>query len=547
MSSVKTLILGFLLLLIGFIVVIIGGSYWLSQASSADGTVINIAGRQRMLSQRMAKQGLRIAADPANRAAYREKLRNARNMFETSLKALRDGGEAPLNQGKFAVLPPTEVEEIRAQLDSVFGLWEDVDNFITGILDPSTSDADIISLAFQLEERSVPLLVEMNKAVGMYEKNSIKAGETFRGFQLFLLFCSVIVAVIAYVMINRQIVIPIIKMADNANEVANGNLQVEPFKADFDHEIGILARNQASMIENLHHMIEHMATSTNQLGSAAAELSDLSTRIDNGMEQSASVIASASFSSQSLYQQMEEASSEAEEMTERVNSVASATEEFTATVNDISSNTERLKDETLKAVEAADSARQKINTLSAATDSITEINQTIVTISDQTKLLALNATIEAARAGQSGKGFAVVAGEVKHLAKLTVEATADIQNKIQQMLEATSETTTEIDHVNDIIRGVNEMILGIASAVEEQSITTQDIARNINNAAANVQTFNRAIESTASESSQIATQMADASKFSSDLKDAASKLAAQAKELDAVSGNFRGTVERFKV
>lgn len=547
MSSIKHIVLGFLLLLVGVILIIVGGSYWLSQASSADGTVINIAGRQRMLSQRIAKQGLRIAFDSGNRAAYRAKLQNASKMFDTSLKALLDGGEAPLNNGKTATLPATNNQAIRDQLATVFDLWADVKSYSEGLLNESNSDEALRSLAFQLEERSVPLLVEMNKAVGMYEADSLKAGGTFRSFQVVLLLISLGVVGFAYVFINRKIVSPIIRLSEDSNAIAEGNLTITPVQVSGNHEVALLARNQANMIDNLHDMIQRMVSSTTQLRSAAGELAALSGRMDAGMEQSYEVISSASQSSGDLYNRMEEASSAADQITERINSVASATEEFTATVTDISRNTERLKDETLQAVNAADVARQKINTLRAATDSITEINQTIVTISDQTKLLALNATIEAARAGQSGKGFAVVAGEVKHLAKLTVEATEDIQNKIQQMLEATADTTQEIDHVNEIIGGVNEMILGIASAVEEQSITTQDIARNIHDAASNVQIFNQTIDTTADVSSSIAKQMTEASEFSNDLKDAASQLSNQASELDAVSSDFQKSVDRFQV
>ena len=96
---------------------------------------------------------------------------------------------------------------------------------------------------------------------------------------------------------------------------------------------------------------------------------------------------------------------------------------MTATIREIADNSSKGNDVTQTAVLTAGTAAEKVYQLGNTAKDISKITETIAEISEQTNLLALNATIEAARAGEAGKGFAVVAGEIKHLARLTADAT----------------------------------------------------------------------------------------------------------------------------
>jgi len=98
-------------------------------------------------------------------------------------------------------------------------------------------------------------------------------------------------------------------------------------------------------------------------------------------------------------------------------------------------------------------------------------------------LLALNATIEAARAGEAGKGFAVVANEVKELAKQTAQATEDISRKINAIQVDTKDAVAAIGGVSGVINQINNISATIAAAVEQQSATTNEMTRNVSEAA----------------------------------------------------------------
>ena len=107
----------------------------------------------------------------------------------------------------------------------------------------------------------------------------------------------------------------------------------------------------------------------------------------------------------------------------------------------------------------------------------------ITSIAEQTNLLALNATIEAARAGEAGKGFAVVANSVKELSKETAIATEDISRKIDAIQRDTRDAVDAIENISGIIVKIHDYQNSIASAVEEQTVTTRQISGNLAGAA----------------------------------------------------------------
>ena len=155
----------------------------------------------------------------------------------------------------------------------------------------------------------------------------------------------------------------------------------------------------------------------------------------------------------------------------------------------------------------------------------------ITSIAQQTNLLALNATIEAARAGEAGKGFAVVANEVKELAKETTKATENIGRMIEAIQGDTKGAVDAIGQISTIIKQVNDYMNTIASAVEEQAVTTGEMSRNVGEAsrgtteiASNITNVASAAKGTAEGASQTQTSAAELSKMAANLQAVVQKL-----------------------
>ncbi len=175
--------------------------------------------------------------------------------------------------------------------------------------------------------------------------------------------------------------------------------------------------------------------------------------------------------------------STAEQASANVQTVAAATEEMSKTISEVAA---RVVDSTViaeKAVQRAKRTDEIVVGLSRDAQKIGEVVSLIQQIAEQTNLLALNATIEAARAGDAGRGFAVVASEVKSLANQTARATEEIGQQIASIQTVSAEAVQAISEIRDVIREMNEISVTVASAVDQQSVTTTEISRNTQQAA----------------------------------------------------------------
>lgn len=167
--------------------------------------------------------------------------------------------------------------------------------------------------------------------------------------------------------------------------------------------------------------------------------------------------------------------------------MAGAAEELTASVKEIGGQITESVKITEQAVTKIEHANVSVKGLTEAAQRIGKVIGLMNDVASQTSLLALNATIEAARAGAAGKGFAVVASEVKALATQTAKATEEIGDQITMMQGATTDVVSMVDGIGRVISRIDEIAVTISSAVEEQEAATQEIARNIQQAAIGTQ------------------------------------------------------------
>jgi methyl-accepting chemotaxis protein len=166
-----------------------------------------------------------------------------------------------------------------------------------------------------------------------------------------------------------------------------------------------------------------------------------------------------------------------------VRSVATSAEELGASIRELSNHAAQASQVADRASSIARTANDRIGQLSANAGRIGDVVKLIRSIAEQTNLLALNATIEAARAGEAGRGFAVVAGEVKTLASQTAKATEEIGAQVGAIQSSTADTVEAMRAIGEVMGDISRFTTTIAVAVGQQNAATQDIARNVGEAA----------------------------------------------------------------
>lgn len=312
-------------------------------------------------------------------------------------------------------------------------------------------------------------------------------------------------------------------------------------------EIGSLAQSLNRLVSSLDKMFREVNNGIITLSASSSELSSISEQMNQGAELTSDKAQTVSAAAEEMSANMNNVAAASEQAAMNVGIVATATEEMSSTVQEIAQNSERSRNITNDAVSQTRSATAKMDELGKAAKDISKVVEVISEISDQTNLLALNATIEAARAGEAGKGFAVVANEIKELAKQTAQATIEIKEKIENIQSSTTDTVKQIQQVAEIINQVNEIGSTIATAVEEQSIATKEIASNVSQAAQGIQEVNTNVATCSTVAGDISKEISDVNLSANEMATSSSEVNISARDLQKLSGRLTEITDQFKI
>jgi methyl-accepting chemotaxis protein len=254
----KTIQSRILSILAGFIVLLAAGagaSYIILERQTDDGLLVNLAGRQRMLTQKMAKESVQLAnvantGTPALAKAEAERLAQTMRVFEMTLIALKDGGAAPLNLEATRVrqTPAAATPEIRSRLEEVTALWTPFKKNANEIINSSGIDTASVSA---IVATNMELLEAMNKAVDLMQSDQEGKVKDLYLVQSIALGCGMLLVAIGAWLAGATITNPIVELSEAARLMSTGNLNVEfrPKGASEVRELGAsFDRMRASMV-----------------------------------------------------------------------------------------------------------------------------------------------------------------------------------------------------------------------------------------------------------------------------------------------------------
>jgi methyl-accepting chemotaxis protein len=302
-----------------------------------------------------------------------------------------------------------------------------------------------------------------------------------------------------------------------------------------------------TFIGQIHNIVTDVSENAKQVESSSTELSAISKDMSTGAAQTSQRAQTVSAASEEMSTNLTSVAAAMEQSSTNTNMVATAAEEMTATINEIARNAEKARSVSSDAADKSKGASEKMSALDKLTQAIGKVTETITEISEQTNLLALNATIEAARAGEAGKGFAVVANEIKELARQTAGATQDIKKQIEDVQFTTGSTVSDINAITDVIAAVNEIVTTIASAVDQQSAATGEIATNIAQASQGIQEVNENVNQSSSASAEIAQNIAEVNHSAEEMSSSSEQVQISADGLQKMSSALNAIVGRFKI
>ena len=535
--------------------VIYASTIFITDKQKFDAVVINLAGRQRMLTQRMTKELLNYLILKDETAL--KSMQNSIKVFDTTLKALTNGGEAPLDLAwnKMVSIPPAP-DSVKTQLQKVMNMWQ---SFLENLNKAIKGDKKALNFVLK---NNVPLLTEMNKGVLLFQETAEKKVIWMKRIQLILFLVGIALSVMTLLIYKKTIIEPTREMLLFTQKLAEsgGNL-TKKVPVLTEDEIGNLGRAINAFIASLRELIWKIKNSSilsiaelykstrrlikaNEHTKEIAELLDKSARsIENITDAVQNQYASSeeiTSSTQTLAKLAEDLNEEIKKASEKANKGGEALRSTIATIENLQTNTKEVT--------------ERARILSERASVINDVVNTITSIAEQTNLLALNAAIEAARAGEAGKGFAVVAEEVRKLAEESKNAAVQIGENLRTLMEGVETTAHDISQMNEGMLEVVSQAKNASEAISEILKIMDDVrgfSQNVNESAETLSASTEELTSAAETITNLATSANETIKNITEklftLREESEKVTQSSKETATIFEETVNLLEKFEV
>ena len=357
-----------------------------------------------------------------------------------------------------------------------------------------------------------------------------------------------IVSILLLFIFLTRLIKPLEKVVDALKDIAQGEGDLtQRLQVEAHNEIGEVADWFNAFVDRVHQLVIQIGENSNVVSEASGHLQQISEKLDKSSDDLSAMTSSAAAATDEMSMSMNSVAAAGEQATYNLEAVAEAADIMKSGLGQVSQECQAARQISDDASSQVQSASVRVVELGGAAKDIGKVVEVITEIAEQTNLLALNATIEAARAGEAGKGFAVVASEIKTLAAQTADATLEITNKITTIQDSTDNTVKDVEKIAAVIEKVTNIVDGIATELEEQSISAFQVAENIAQASEGMGEVSQNIAQSSNTATQISEDISGVSAIASDISNEGSNMNQNAKTLSELALQLHNSVGVFKV
>ncbi|MWV16762.1 HAMP domain-containing protein [Pseudomonas sp. L-22-4S-12] len=402
---------------------------------------------------------------------------------------------------KYAEMQPSaEALKLVADFDRGFSQWQTTSRRVLQLLASDPAAASALSYGdseaqFEAMRDSIDKLGELEDGAANAEgAAAIALGEELRWQQGLTIAIGLAVCVVLVLGFPVLVTRPLHNLLQRIEQIADGDgdlrVRLDVLSRD---ELGKLSHAFNRFLDKLQPLIKEVGRVTGEVADSAQTLAGMAAANDRLISSEHAAVDQVSTAATEMSSAVHEVARNAQHAADAARSAETQSREGAQVVGATIQAIRQLAHE-------VESASSTIQTLEQETANIGAVLAVIKGIAEQTNLLALNAAIEAARAGEQGRGFAVVADEVRALAARTQDSTKDIQQMIERLqigvqnavkamhsgsekardsVERAAGVDGALSATGDSVARINDMAAQIATACEEQSSVTEEIARNI--------------------------------------------------------------------